>query len=189
MPYQILPPHGGYRQLLSYQIATIAYDFGVEFANKYIGTKSRTHDQIVQALRSGKQNIVEGTMASGTSKKTEIKLLGVARASLEEALADAEDFLRQHRLTLWPKTDPRSLTIRKLGYMTNKSYKTYMSYLSGPEPAANCLLCLLHQANFLLDRQIQAVEKEFLEKGGLSERLYNARQTSKPNLLPPTRSS
>jgi len=189
MPYQILPPHGGYRKLLSYQIATIAFDFGLEFANKYIGTKSRTHDQIVQALRSGKQNIVEGTMASGTSKKTEIKLLGVARASLEEALADAEDFLRQHQLNLWSKTDPRTLAIRKLGYTTDKSYKTYMSYLSSPESAANCLLCLIHQTNFLLDRQIQAVEKEFLEKGGLSERLYQARQSAKPNPHPPTQNS
>lgn len=178
MSYQILPPHGGYRKLVSYQIATIAYDFGLEFANRYIGTKSRTHDQIVQALRSGKQNIVEGTMASGTSKKTEIKLLGVARASLEEALADAEDFLRQHHLSLWIKTDPRTLVIRNLGYKSDKSYQTYMSYLSDPESAANCLICLIHQANFLLDRQIQAVEKEFLEKGGLSERLYQARKNS-----------
>ncbi|MEK7091204.1 MAG: four helix bundle suffix domain-containing protein [Patescibacteria group bacterium] len=160
----------------SFLIATIAYDFGLEFANRYIGTKSRTHDQIVQALRSGKQNIVEGTMASGTSKKTEVKLLGVARASLEEALADAEDYLRQHQLTLWPKTDPRILIIRNLGYKSDKSYHTYMSYLSDPESAANCLICLVHQANFLLDRQIQAVEKEFLEKGGLSERLYQARK-------------
>ena len=120
----------------SFLIATIAYDFGLEFANRYIGTKSRTHDQIVQALRSGKQNIVEGTIASGTSKKTEIKLLGVARASLEEALADAEDFLRQHQLTLWPKTDPRVLVIRNLGYKSDKSYQTYMSYLSDSESAA-----------------------------------------------------
>ncbi len=176
MTYQILPPHGGYRKLLSYQLATVAFDLGLEFANKYIGTKSRTHDQIVQALRSGKQNIVEASMASGTSKKTEIKLLGVARASLEEALADAEDFLRQKGLSLWLKEDPRILEIRKLGYKSDKSYKTYMTYMDDPESAANCLICLLHQTNYLLDRQIQAVEKEFLENGGLSERLYRARQ-------------
>lgn len=176
MSYQILPPHGGYRKLLSYQLATIAFDFGLEFANKYIGTKSRTHDQIVQALRSGKQNIVEASMASGTSKKTEIKLLGVARASLEEALADAEDFLRQHGLALWSKENPGVLEIRKLGYRSDKSYKTYMIYLSEPELAANCLFCIINQANYLLDRQIQAVEKEFLKDGGLSERLYKARQ-------------
>ena len=175
MSYQILPPHGGYRKLLSYQLATIAFDFGLEFANKYIGTRSRTHDQIVQALRSGKQNIVEASMASGTSKKTEIKLLGVARASLEEALADAEDFLRQHGLILWLKTDPRVLEIRKLGYRSDKSYETYMTYMGEPESAANCLLCVIHQTNYLLDRQIQAVEREFLEKGGLTERLYSAR--------------
>ena len=114
-------------------------------------------------------------MASGTSKKTEIKLLGVARASLEEALADAEDFLRQHGLALWSKTDSRILEIRKLGYKSNKSYETYMTYMGEPESAANCLLCVIHQTNYLLDRQIQAVEREFLEKGGLTERLYSAR--------------
>ncbi len=179
MTYVVLPPHGGYRKLLSYQMATAAFDFGLGFANKYIGTKSRTHDQIVQALRSGKQNIVEASMASGTSKKTEIKLLGVARASLEEALADAEDFLRQHGLVLWPKEDIRILEIRKLGYKSDRSYKTYVIYLLAPESAANCLLCIIHQTNFLLDRQIQAVEKEFLESGGLSERLYKARQKAR----------
>ncbi len=181
MTYMVIPPHGGYRNLQSYQMATICYDFGLEFANKYITTRSRTHDQIVQALRSGKQNIVEGSMASGTSKKTELTLLGVARASLEEALQDAEDYIRQHHLQVWSKTDLRSHEIRNLAYKTDKSYTTYMTYLETPEFAANCLLCIINQTNYLLDRQIQAVEKEFLEQGGLSERLYKARQSVRPS--------
>ena len=181
MTYLVIPRHGGYRNLQSYQMATICYDFGLKFANKYIGTRSRTHDQIVQALRSGKQNIVEGSMASGTSKKTELTLLGVARASLEEALQDAEDYIRQHQLQVWSKTDLRSQVIRNLAYTTNKSYTTYMTYMETPESAANCLLCIINQTNYLLDRQIQAVEKEFLEHGGLSERLYKARQSFKPS--------
>ena len=143
----VIPAHGGYRNLQSYQMATISYDFGLEFANKYIGTRSRTHDQIVQALRSGKQNIVEGSMASGTSKKTELTLLGVARASLEEALQDAEDYIRQHQLQVWSKTDPRSQEIRNLAYKSDKSYTTYMSYLETSESAANCLLCNINQTN------------------------------------------
>lgn len=181
MTYLVIPAHGGYRKLQSYRMATICYDFGLEFANKYITTRSRTHDQIVQALRSGKQNIVEGSMASGTSKKTELTLLGVARASLEEALQDAEDYIRQHQLKVWSKTDPRSQEIRNLAYRSDKSYTTYMTYLETPESAANCLLCIINQTNYLLDRQIQAVEKEFLEQGGLSERLYKARQSAMPN--------
>jgi len=120
-------------------------------------------------------------MASGTSKKTELTLLGVARASLEEALQDAEDYIRQHQLQVWSKTDLRSQVIRNLAYTTNKSYTTYMTYMETPESAANCLLCIINQTNYLLDRQIQAVEKEFLEHGGLSERLYKARQSFKPS--------
>ena len=114
-------------------------------------------------------------MASGTSKKSEIKLLGVARASQEELLVDYEDFLRHRTLPLWPKTDPRANEIRKLSYTSNKSYTTYSSYINNPESAANCAICLIHQTNFLLDQQLRAVEKEFLEKGGLTERMYQAR--------------
>jgi len=179
MTYMVLPPHGGYRKLLSYQLATIAFDFGLEFANKYIGTRSRTHDQIVQALRSGKQNIVEASMASGTSKKTEIKLVGVARASLEELLVDYEDFLRQNRLKLWEKDDPEARKVRALAYTTDRSHKTYKSYLEDPESAANCLICLIHQANFLLDRQLEALEKDFVEKGGYTENLFKRRLAKK----------
>ncbi len=176
MSNTILTPHGGYRNLLSYQTATIIYDFTVEFTKKYIDYKSRTIDQMVQAARSGKQNIAEGSTVSGTSKKTEIKLIQVARGSQEELLQDYEDFLRQHNLALWNKDDSRVKALRSLGYMSNRSYTTYMTYMEGPESAANCAICLIHQTNYLLDQQIRALEKEFLEKGGFTERLYQARK-------------
>src|SRR5574337_756404 len=108
-PSRIIPPHGGYRELRSYQMAEIVYDATVAFCDRFIDRRSRTHDQMVQAARSGKQNIAEGSMASGTSKKTELKLIGVARASLEELLLDFEDYLRQKGLPLWTKDHEQAL--------------------------------------------------------------------------------
>ena len=142
------------------------------------GRRSRTHDQMVQAARSGKQNIAEGSMASGTSKKFELKLVGVARASLEELLLDYQDFLRQRKLPLWKKDHPKAQQIRKLAYASNRSYMTYRTYIEGasPEVAANALICLIHQANFLLDQQLRQLEKQFIEKGGFTEKLYRARK-------------
>ncbi|KKR57587.1 MAG: hypothetical protein UU05_C0026G0010 [Candidatus Curtissbacteria bacterium GW2011_GWA1_40_47] len=171
--------HGGYRNLKSYQMATIIYDLTVEFCRRYVERYSRTRDQMVQAARSGRQNIAEGSQASGTSKKTEIKLVGVARASLEELLVDYEDFLRQNRLKLWEKDDPEARKVRALAYTTDRSHKTYKSYLEDPESAANCLICLIHQANFLLDRQLEALEKDFVEKGGYTENLFKRRLAKK----------
>lgn len=167
--------HGGYRALRSYQTTTLIYDLTVSFVERYIDQYSRTRDQMVQAARSGRQNIAEGSQASGTFKKTELKLIGVARASLEELLNDYEDFLRQRRLALWGKDDDRVRKIRTLTYMSDKSYKTYETYLTEPESAANCLLCLIHQANYLLDRQLEALEKAFLTYGGYTENLYKRR--------------
>jgi len=167
--------HGGYRNLKSYQMATIIYDLTVEFCKRYIDKYSRMRDQMVQAARSGRQNIAEGSQASGTSEKTEIKLIGVARASLEELLADYEDFLRQRGLELWEKDHPKARKVRALAYKSDKSYTTYMSYLENPERAANCLICLIHQANFLLDRQLQALDKSFVEQGGYTENLFKRR--------------
>ena len=103
----LIPPHGGYRNLKSFQVAELVYDVTVRFCDRYINPKSRTHDQMVQAARSGVQNISEGSMVSGTSKKMEMKLTGVARGSLEELKRDYEDFLRHRRLPLWPRQDPR----------------------------------------------------------------------------------
>ena len=153
----------------------------MEICDRWIGRRSRTHDQMVQAARSGKQNIAEGSMASGTSKKFELKLVGVARASLEELLLDYHDFLRQRKLRLWEKDHPMAQKIRKLAYASNRSYKTYRTYVEGtpPEIAANTLICLIHQTNFLLDQQLRQLENQFLEKGGFTEKLYRARQSSK----------
>ena len=175
-PHHLIPPHGGYRELQSYKMAEIVYDATVVFCDRFISRRSRTHDQMVQAARSGKQNIAEGSMASGTSKKTELKLVGVARASLEELLLDFKDFLRQKGLPLWGKDNPTAVAVRKLAYSNNRSYTTYKTYLeSSPETAANTMVCLIHQTNYLLDQQLRALEKEFLAEGGFTERLYRMR--------------
>jgi four helix bundle suffix protein len=178
---QLIPPHGGYRELQSYKMAEIVYDATVVFCDRFIDKRSRTHDQMVQAARSGKQNIAEGSMASGTSKKTELKLIGVARASLEELLLDFQDFLRQKSLPLWGKDHEQARKIRALAHEKNRSYTTYKPYVeaSPPEIAANTIICLIHQANYLLDRQLRSLEKDFLEEGGFTERLYHARSQAR----------
>jgi len=160
-------------------MSEIVYDLTVVFTKKYIPFGSRTRDQMDQAARSGKQNIAEASVDSGTSKKIELKLVGIARGSLEELLQDYEDFLRQKQLTLWTSEDFRVKTIRSLCYVPNKSYKTYSTYLTSTESACNCLICLIHQTNFLLDKQLKSLEMEFLEKGGFTERLYVARTAYK----------
>ena len=173
---QLIPPHGGFRELQSYQMAEMVYDATVVFCDRFISRRSRTHDQMVQAARSGKQNIAEGSMASGTSKKTELKLIGVARASLEELLLDFQDYLRQHRLPLWGKEHPKARKVRALCYQKNRSYRTYATYIEAPaEIAANAMICLVHQTNYLLDQQLRVLEKEFLKEGGFTERLYHTR--------------
>ena len=174
---QLIPPHGGYRELQSYQMAEIAYDGAVVFCDRFISKRSRTHDQMVQAARSGKQNIAEGCMASGTSKKFELKLIGVARASLEELLLDFQDYLRQKGLALWGKDHPKAKKVRGLCYKENRSYKTYRTYIeeNSAEIAANTMVCIIHQTNYLLDQQLRSLEKEFLKEGGFTERLYRTR--------------
>jgi len=176
-PDGFIDPHGGFRELKSYQLSEIVYDATTAFCDRWIGRRSRTHDQMVQAARSGKQNIAEGSMASGISKKTELKLVGVARASLEELLLDYQDFLRQRNLPIWGKNHPQAQKIRKLAYASNRSYMTYRTYIEGssPEVAANAMLCLIHQTNFLLDQQLRQLEKKFLEQGGFTEKLYRTR--------------
>ena len=181
-PAGVIPPHGGYRDLKSFQMAEIVHDGAVVFCDRFINVRSRTHDQMVQAARSGKQNIAEGSMASGTSKKMELKLVGVARASLEELLVDFQDYLRQHGLRLWPKDHPQARKVRGLCYKQNKSYLTYRPYIDAPasaEVAANTLICVIHQTNYLLDRQLRALEQEFLQDGGFTEKLYRARRQTR----------
>jgi four helix bundle suffix protein len=179
----LIPPHGGYRSLKSYQAAEIVYDATVAFCNRFVDRRSRTHDQMVQAARSGKQNIVEGSQASATSRKTELKLTGVARASLEELLIDYQDFLRTRALPLWGKDHPEAQQVRRLAYLENRSYASYRSYFESgsPEAAANTAVCLVHQANYLLDQQLKRLEAQFLEEGGFTERLYRARAAARGN--------
>jgi four helix bundle suffix protein len=174
----LIPRHGGYRDLKSFQHAELVYDATVQFCERFIDRRSRTHDQMVQAARSGRQNIAEGSQASGTSKKTELKLVGVARASLEELLLDYEDFLRQRGLSLWSKNHPTDQVVRRLAYAENRSYTTYRPYIekASSEIAANTVICLIHQTNYLLDQLLRQLEKSFLEDGGFTERLYRERK-------------
>jgi four helix bundle suffix protein len=181
MTGRFIPPHGGYEDLLSFQKARIVYDGTVWFCKHYLERRDRTNDQMVQAARSGKQNILEGSQASGTSKATEIKLTNVARASLEELLEDYRDFLRVRGLALWPKDSREAIFVRKLGAKKDVSYETYRTYIETrpAEIAANILICLIHQTNYLLDQQIRQLEKAFVEEGGLRERMTHARLTER----------
>lgn len=191
-----LRPSGGYRALRSFRTATVIYDATVSFCERFVDPRSRTVDQMVQAARSGRQNIAEGSRASGTSSQIELRLVGVARASLDELLLDYEDFLRQRRLALWTKDDPRSLKVRAIGQgavsdrtdrsdQTDRSDKTpatpydpYRALIERDpmETAANSVICLIHQANYLLDRQLQQLERQFIQGGGYSEQLAAARR-------------
>jgi four helix bundle suffix protein len=172
-----IPKHGGYEKLLSFQKARIVYDGTVRFCEKNLKKSDRTYDQMVQAARSGKQNILEASQASGTSKETEIKLTNVARASLEELLEDYRDFLRVRDARLWTKDSKEALYVRKLGAKKDSSYETYRPYFEtrSPEVVANILICLIHQTNYLLDQQLRQLEKAFLKEGGLRERMTRAR--------------
>lgn len=172
-----IPPHGGYRKLLSYQRAEIVYDATVRFCERFLSRRDRTVDQMVQAARSGKQNIIEGSQASGTSKETEIKLTNVARASLEELLADYRDFLRNRGLPEWPKDHPYARRLQQLIRTPGAAYDTFKKGIENPDPAiaANVIIGLIKVANYLLDRQLQHLEKVFIEKGGLRERMTRSR--------------
>ncbi len=176
-----IPPHGGYQKLLSHRKAEIVYDATVRFCDRFVGRRTRTHDQMVQAARSGKQNIIEGSMASATSKESEIKLTNVARASLEELLADYHDFLRTRALRVWDKGSEEAIFVRGLGRRKDETYRTYETYIDtrSPEVVANLIICLIHQANFLLDRQLWQLEQAFLKEGGLRERMTKARIASR----------
>lgn len=171
-----------YRDLKSYQQATIIYDFTVEFCKLFLDPKSRTNDQMIQAARSGKQNIVEGS-SERTSQKSELKLLGVARASFQELLEDYEDFLRQRGLNMWSKDSTKAAAVRQLSYKTYRSYMTYKSYIDNPESAANAMICLINQTNYLLDRQIKSLEQKFIKEGGYNEKLYWQREEQKKKEL------
>jgi restriction system protein len=184
----LIPPHGGFRALRSFQTAQLVYDATVIFCNRFIDKRSRTHDQMVQAARSGVQNIAEGSLASATSKKTELKLTSVARASLGELILDYEDFLRQRGLRLWSKDSPEALAVRSKyrssgsDVSDNSDQSDFLGILTAtPEVAANAILCFANQASYLLWKQLQKLEKDFLTQGGFTEKLYRERQKRRYN--------
>ncbi len=208
----LIPKHGGYRKLKSFRVAQLVFDITVRFCERYIEKRSRTHDQMVQAARSGVQNIAEGSQASGTSKKTELKLTNVARASLEELRLDYEDFLRQRGLPLWDRDDPRrqSLIDRRCATadevavwvreehdrgrcgqsgLCGQSGQKEPSTPTYPELAANAALVLLAVACSLLDRQLAAQAAAFETEGGFTERLYRVRSEKRSLRSPSTRST
>lgn len=176
-PPGFIPPHGNYRELLSYQKAEVVYDITFRFCGRFIGRGDRTADQMIQAARSGKQNIAEGCKASGTSKETEVKLVNVARASLEELLLDYLDFLRVRDLGIWDKQSREALYVRKRGSGERVTFEMFREIVETrpAEVVANIAICLIHQANYLLDRQLKSLEKSFVEEGGLRERMARAR--------------
>jgi four helix bundle suffix protein len=177
MPETFILPHGGYKNLFSYQKSEIVYDATVYFCNRFFNKRDRTYDQMVQAARSGKQNIIEGSVASGTSKETEIKLTNVARASLEELLEDYRDFLRTRGLEEWTKEHPYAQRLRELNRTENPTYETFRKGIEHEDPAisANVILGLTRVTCFLLDRQIRQLEQNFVAAGGLRERMTRAR--------------
>jgi four helix bundle suffix protein len=176
-PDGFIPKHGGYERLITYQKAEIIYDGTYYFCKKYFHPYDRTIDQMIQAARSGKQNIVEGSMASGTSKEMEIKLTNVARASLEELLTDYKDFLRTRKLTIWDKKHSYYPHLTKLLTTPDATYETYRKGIENPDPAvsANVMIGLINITSFLLAKQLKTLEKEFLQEGGLRERMSQAR--------------
>ena len=178
-----IPKHGGYKKLLSYQRAEIIYDGTIYFVNRFYKKPDRTIDQMIQAARSGKQNIVEGCMASATSKEIEIKLVNVARASLEELKIDYEDFLRTNKLPIWTIEHRLVTRFRELNKTPNATYQTFQKAIENenPEICANIMICLINITSYLLAKQIQSLEKDFLENGGLRERMTKARIENRNN--------
>lgn len=179
---KLIPKHGGYRNLKSFQIAQLIFDITVRFCAKFIDSRSRTRDQMVQAARSGVQNIAEGSQASGTSKKTELKLTNVARASLEELRLDYEDFLRQRRLPIWDYGDSRRKDLIHKRLTSADQFALWAKQQQQgriEEAAANGVLALLAAACSLLDRQLLAQAEAFTQEGGFTERLYRTRSANK----------
>jgi len=182
-----IPPHGHYQELLSYKKSAIVYSATVKFCERFISIKDRTYDQMIQAARSGKQNIIEGSKASGTSKETEIRLTNVARASLEELLEDYKDYIKNRKEIIWDKDSREALYVRKLAYTKDESYEnTYEQFIETRSGVvcANIILCLIHQCNYLLDQQIRRLEEDFVKNGGLRERMYQARKNYRDNPTP-----
>jgi len=183
----------GYKSLPFFQQAEVIYDFTYQFCSKYISKTSRTVDQMVQAARSGKQNVSEGYLQK--SMEGRLKLLNVARGSLEELLNDYQDFLRQRGFEVWEKDNPKSRSIRALVYkgydetssfdISNEvrynNYNNYKIYIKNPEGAANCMICLINQTNSLLDQKLRWLEERFVKEGGFRENLFKKRMEFRRN--------
>lgn len=176
-----IPPHGQYPKLLSYQKAEVIYDLTFHFCHRYLTRGDRTIDQMIQAARSGKQNIAEGSAAAGTSKEMEIKLTNVARASLEELLIDYRDFLRVRNQPLWDKNSKQAKFVRDRSCSPDLSDETFRVFCETrpPEVAANIAVCLIHQTRYLLDKQLARLEQDFVREGGLRERMTRVRLRSR----------
>ena len=166
-----------YRTLLSFQKAEVVYDITFRFTRKHLARGDRTVDQMVQAARSGKKNILEGSKAGAASKEMELKLTNVARASLEELLDDYHDFLRSRELRTWEPDSREAQYVRRLGRKKPQTYELYRDFVEtrSAEVVANIAICLVNQANYLIDRQLDRLEEEFLQQGGLRERMTRLR--------------
>lgn len=172
-----IPKHGGYKKLLTYQKAEVILLGTMYFCEKYISKFDRTYDQMVQAARSGERNILEGSMASGTSKETEIKLTNVARSSLDELRRDYEVFLITRKHTMWGKDHPYYAELSKKHRILPQTYEVFKKGIESdnPEVAANVLLSLINVTMYLLTQQLKRLEQDFLKEGGLRERMTKAR--------------
>lgn len=172
-----IPKHGGYQKLISYQRAEIIYDATLYFTRRFLFKDGRTRDQMVQAARSGKQNIAEASMASGTSKETEIKLTNVARASQEELLIDYRDFMRNHGISEWGKSHLYAARMSELIKNHPPNYQTFQKGIEHQDPkiCTNVIVSLIKVTQLLLTRQIEFLEKDFVQNGGLRERMTRAR--------------
>ena len=172
-----IPPHGGYQKLLSYQKALVVYDATVYFCDRFFSPRDRTRDQMIQAARSGKQNILEGSQASGTSKETELKLTNVARASQQELLEDYRDFMRTRKIQEWTADHRYARRLRELNRTPNANYATFKKGIEHSDPVICCnvIAGLIKVTNYLLDQQLRRLEQDFLKEGGLRERMTRAR--------------
>ena len=184
MNEELVPHRGNYKKLLSYQKADVIFQLTYYFCHKFLQRGDRTVDQMVQAARSGKQNIIEGSAASSTSAKTEIKLLNVAKASLQELLEDYEDYLKTRRCPQWKENSIELEAMRKLGREHNDSkYFMDLAETRPPETIANMVIVLIKQADYLLYRQLQRLADDFVREGGFSERMTRIRKAQRDNDL------
>ena len=177
----IIQKHCNYQKLISYQNSVVIFDATVKFCSLFLSQRDRTVDQMIQAARSGKQNIIEGCSAAAVSSETEIKLYGVARASFEELLEDYRDYLRTHHMTLWDRTDPRIQKFRDTITQDGINSKICETYLppGNPELYCNTVITLIHLTNYLLDRHLKKLERLFSENGGIRERMSATRNQVK----------